>query len=537
MRIEQIELALRRRNPWEALDLGLVMLRRWRAPVYRAWLATYVPFALLVLGALWQWPGIASLIVWWAKPLFDRVLLKVYAEASFGAPPSVRRVWKALPGLLWRNGLIAGLTWRRLSSTRSFDLPIVQLEGQRGKAARARRKVLARRTGYYASWLTFVCIHVVAFFEIGMLLIAGWLIPSTENSWDSMFELFVSHGPSLLAFVINIAYVVAESIVEPYFVAAGFALYLNRRSDIEGWDIEVAFRRMAERVPQSMSGAASGNTRNLARTAALAFLLLGLGTALFDSAPVRAEETPAATAAVATETAATTKPSGTPRRPAGEASKVAKAVLADPVFGQDVPTSEWRLRNRDEQKKDEPLPSWAETLTRIVAWFAEATRWLVYLGIAIGVAALIVVLYRYRHLIQGRLPQRVAPPETLFGLDVRPASLPDDVAAAALRELDSGHAVGALSLLYRGALVALMHRRHVEFRSGDTEDACLRRARAIVERSVADYFATLLDAWKHVAYAGYPLEPAAGRQLCTDWKRHFDNDVRTQSSEPAGAMS
>ena len=82
-----------------------------------------------------------------------------------------------------------------------------------------------------------------------------------------------------------------------------------------------------------------------------------------------------------------------------------------------------------------------------------------------------------------------------------------------------------------------MHRRHVEFRSGDTEDACLRRTRAVVERGVGDYFATLLDAWKHVAYAGYPLEPAVGRQLCADWKRHFDNEVRAQSSEPAGATS
>ena len=526
MRIEQIELALRRRNPWEALDLGLVMLRRWRAPVYRAWLATYVPFALLVLGALWQWPGVASLIVWWAKPLFDRVLLKVYAEASFGTPPTVRQIWKALPGLLWRSGLIASLTWRRLSSTRSFNLPIVQLEGQRGKAARARRKVLARRTGYYASWLTFVCIHVVAFFEIGMLLIAGWLIPSAENSWDSMFDLFVTQGPSLLAFVVNISYIVAESIVEPYFVAAGFALYLNRRSDIEGWDIEVAFRRMAERLPQGTSAA----TRHLARTALIVCLLLGNGAALLDSAPVRAEE-------ASCVTTATTKPSPDLRRPAGEAKKAAEAVLADPVFGQDVPTTKWQLRDRGEKKKDAELPSWAETLTRIVAWFAEATRWLVYLGIAIAVAALIVVLYRYRHLIRGHLPQRVAPPETLFGLDVRPASLPDDIATAALRELDAGHAVAALSLLYRGTLVVLMHHRHVEFRTGDTEDACLRRARAVVDRNISDYFAALLDAWKRIAYAGYPLAPAEGQQLCADWRHHFDDDMRGQAAAATGVAS
>src|SRR6185369_9811324 len=35
--------------------------------------------------------------------------------------------------------------------------------------------------------------------------------------------------------------------LEPFYVAAGFGLYLNRRTLLEGWDIEVALRRIAER--------------------------------------------------------------------------------------------------------------------------------------------------------------------------------------------------------------------------------------------------------------------------------------------------
>src|SRR5688500_20026036 len=35
--------------------------------------------------------------------------------------------------------------------------------------------------------------------------------------------------------------------LEPFYVAAGFALYLNRRTLLEGWDIEVALRRIAQR--------------------------------------------------------------------------------------------------------------------------------------------------------------------------------------------------------------------------------------------------------------------------------------------------
>src|SRR5690606_28081180 len=36
-------------------------------------------------------------------------------------------------------------------------------------------------------------------------------------------------------------------VLEPFYVAAGFALYLNRRTLLEGWDIEVALRRIATR--------------------------------------------------------------------------------------------------------------------------------------------------------------------------------------------------------------------------------------------------------------------------------------------------
>src|SRR6185295_4622048 len=41
--------------------------------------------------------------------------------------------------------------------------------------------------------------------------------------------------------------VAAVLLLEPFYVAAGFALYLNRRTLLEGWDIEVALRRIAQR--------------------------------------------------------------------------------------------------------------------------------------------------------------------------------------------------------------------------------------------------------------------------------------------------
>src|SRR5206468_3106666 len=42
-------------------------------------------------------------------------------------------------------------------------------------------------------------------------------------------------------------YAAAVLLLEPFYVAAGFALYLNRRTLLEGWDIEVSLRRLAQR--------------------------------------------------------------------------------------------------------------------------------------------------------------------------------------------------------------------------------------------------------------------------------------------------
>ena len=41
----------------------------------------------------------------------------------------------------------------------------------------------------------------------------------------------------------SLAYAAAVGFMEPFYVAAGFGLYLNRRVELEAWDIEQEFRR------------------------------------------------------------------------------------------------------------------------------------------------------------------------------------------------------------------------------------------------------------------------------------------------------
>jgi peptidoglycan/LPS O-acetylase OafA/YrhL len=37
-------------------------------------------------------------------------------------------------------------------------------------------------------------------------------------------------------------------LIGPFYVGAGFGLYLNRRTQMEAWDVEIALRRLRERL-------------------------------------------------------------------------------------------------------------------------------------------------------------------------------------------------------------------------------------------------------------------------------------------------
>jgi hypothetical protein len=70
-----------------------------------------------------------------------------------------------------------------------------------------------------------------------------WLAPAGQTPDPS--ALFTG-GPGvndLMLLVPSISYALAVLFLEPFYVAAGFALYLNRRAELEAWDIEQDLRR------------------------------------------------------------------------------------------------------------------------------------------------------------------------------------------------------------------------------------------------------------------------------------------------------
>ncbi|MGE3179321.1 MAG: DUF4129 domain-containing protein [Vicinamibacterales bacterium] len=490
MRSDDLRVELRRRSEWEAFELGRVMLRCWWRPVFRAWLLTYGPVALLAIALSGSWPLLAPLALWWVKPFFDRILLFVYARCVFGASPTAGDVWRAIPGLVRHSGLLAGLTVGRLSPIRSLLLPVWQLEEQRGAAARERARLISRRPWLHAAWLTMACATAALILTVSFVLVCQALVPQGQEgafSWRAWSTGDLGR-PALVLMLLFTA--IADSIVEPLYVACGFSLYLNRRSDLEAWDVEIGFRSLAARLSR----------REGAKAGLAAALLTVVAVALGGASP-RAQA-----------------PSAAPDPSARGPREVIQDVLRDPVFGVERDVVEWRPKAQETPEAEAPF--WMRRLSGAVDAAAGAIRWLVW------PAGILVLAWIIRRVSAGRIgvtrPVREPLPDVVFGVDVRPASLPDDVAGQARALIERGEITAALGLLYRGALSALVHRRGLSVGAGDTEEDCVRRSTLVLGAAGQAFFGDLVGCWQLAAYAHRPPSGSHAASLCDGWRVHFD---------------
>ncbi len=277
---------IRPRSNWEAIDLGISLVREHFGDISRIWALTVFPLCVLVLLASTPFSLFWGLcFVWWLKPLFERVVLFYLSRALFGEKPRVRAVLRAFPGMLaadavligvglvlvlsgywvWNQGaagmevfrvihfLVAGAClFYRSMPNRALALPVRMLENLGGKSARVRLAVLARRGTAAVALMVLSMI-----LELGLLASLFYLVlmlvpTETMVDWELFFQtMFDDHAffmlPVGLGWFLALLYFVAMSLTAWFFTGGGFALYLNARTLIEGWDVELEFKKMGRR--------------------------------------------------------------------------------------------------------------------------------------------------------------------------------------------------------------------------------------------------------------------------------------------------
>jgi hypothetical protein len=487
--VERITVALRPRNDWEAIDLGLRLAQRHGALAYAYWFAASAPW-VLAIGAVCiyhQRTLLALALLWWIKPMFERVLVHLFSRLVFDDRPARHEFLRIAMGQPFSAGILGALTYRRFEFARSFNLPVWQLESLSGAARRRRTGVLQLGTGGTAIVLSVLSLGfvILAFVTLTLLIVSlsvQQIMIFDPQALDDFFSAVVQRIQAagvLWDILIVGIYWLCEGLIAPFYVAAGFSLYLNRRTHLEAWDVELAFRRLVRR-------------RSLTTLAAICVLV-----------PVLSIVGPVAQGQTIDAERERTR------------SQI-RQVVDHPDFGH------WETRTRwiPKPSADPDAPDDAPDNQRggsIATLFASVTEIALWLGLAL--LAVLIVLYRRRWLpwLKGdrfeRAPRESGGGGLLMRADQMPADVPQQV-----RELwRRGEHRDALSLLYRGALTVLDRRHELRISASDTEGDCERRVQQQLDCAPADYFARIAANWQRLAYGHQAPSAAQVDALCADW--------------------
>ncbi|WP_395793640.1 DUF4129 domain-containing protein [Aquimonas sp.] len=571
MRIEDLSVALRPRSGWEAVELGFALTRRHAGVVFAGWLLLSLP-VLAVLTAI-CWPldllWLPPLLMWWLKPAFERLPLHVYSRAVFGQAPQLGEALRAQRGYSW-GSLLPWLLWRRLSPTRSLLVPVDFLEGAQGPLRRARRQALARNASGNAILLMLACLHFEAILAFGAVALLILMVPIEfmGDAAKAIGDTLFIEPPQWAQATLNLLYWLSVSLIAPFYVGGGFGLYLNRRTQIEAWDIELGFRRM---------------TRRLATVSAV--LLAPLLALALTSAPTQAQ---AAAAEVATEARADDSaddsadedfaeepcycgddcdagdsddcydedeepridhPGPTSGEGAVPSSKdVFKRVFAhthidggaefiahsDEVYSREnlspVKTqSTWVPRKPptpDEIRRGDTGPAWLRDLASLMSLLVENILWLL---LAALVLLILLTLPRWMPLLDAHTPLGRRRQSRLEAGAVAPTVLPDDIPAAVRRLWNSGQPRAALALLYAAGVQRVVERTGEPLPPGSTEADCLRRGRRLGNSGFGALFPRIVRSWQAAAYADRLPGQAELEALLQAWSE----PATPASAEPA----
>ncbi|MBA1379157.1 DUF4129 domain-containing protein [Pseudomonas brassicacearum] len=505
MRLSDVTVTIRPRTTWEAMDLGVLMAQQHRRLLMTSWAIVTLPVYALLSLLLWDSPSLVVFVFWWLKPAFDRLPLYIVSKALFGETPTLKQALRQWPALL-KPQLLASLTWRRLSLSRSFLMPVVQLEGLAGEAREQRLRVLLQRNGGAAQWLTIIGVHLETALWFGLMALFYLFVPQqVELEWDWQTLIAVAeHDWLWLEHLLNFLYPLLLIVWEPIYVACGFSLYLNRRTILEAWDIELVFRRLRQRL-----------------SAAAPLLMLAAVMLLPMAPPAWAAE----------EGTAPDSPRLLHQPVTSEASREGiKAILDAPPFKNPETVTRYRFgEEAPEPAEADKAPGWLKSMFNWSAKRFETVAALIQVLLwAALIGAVAWLAWRYRERLNALVNRRPAKgqvmewptPARMFGLDIREESLPDDVASSA-EQLWSSAPREALGLLYRALLSRLHHGFGIPLKPSDTEGQVLQRVEQLQHEQLMAFSKHLTLHWQNVAYGHRPPPAHLQQELCDGWRGLF----------------
>lgn len=472
MRLEEVTAAIRPRSDWEAVDLGLALVRRdfWRCFAVW-WFAMTLPLAVTGWW-LWDWPILWLLWFWWWKPMGSRMVLFEISRRLFGERPTWRTSMREIPRA-WVRRFFHRFLIKRLSSWLPVTMAVEDLEGLRGSLYQQRCIQVTRRGSAQMVWLFVASLPAAIWFGIAIFGLLLMLMPEGQDSvWRAARESWDPSRPadipvSVLRTLVSCV-MTAMSLTDMFVMGAGFGIYLNNRSWIEGWDVELSLKRMAARLTRVAS--------------VLVFFL-----AIIISAH----------ASAGSET---------------RAAQLIREVKAAPEF---------KVHSVTENVPKFPEGFHIGGLQFIGACLEFLGKTAVVLVIAFLIGLIVRLFWANRCAIsrKGSGAKSASPSRAreVMGMNISPESLPTDLPDVAWRLWSQNRHQEALGLLYRGAISRVMEAGWVDIQESDTEGDCVRRVDRAGAVAHPEYFRGITGVWMRQAYAGRQPEDGEMELLCRQW--------------------
>lgn len=459
--------SLRERTIWECSDLAVLMLQQWKLALLLSFGLAFAVSAGLVIGFLLPlFPWLPALLLWWLKPLWERIILSQAGVLFFKPDASGReRGRSALRIFSWR--FLLDLTVFRFSWMRTYLLPVDFFEHPEKSQRKQRRNWLRRELSGSLFGLSALFLLIEGL--IGLSVWSGFL------TFLGSFMAGVADDNSLMAnsLVISLSYCIALLVTEPLYVLTTFAIYINRRTLHEGWDLRLAFQKLASKA-------------HMPRKAAPMVLLLGFLILPGLGSSIQAQTT---------------------------YEQKLQQVIENPEFGTTVHTHELRLKDQPDQDKNPNNPD--KTISSLGNLISSQILRLV-LMVVVGAFLVFLIIFIIRKLPAWRkpisaAPQQVTDPATILhrGQAGRTLSLSD-----ALTAWNRGDQRQALASLYQAGISFAINRYQAKVPPSATESAC----RALVESSQAplvfqSLFSQLTRAWISVSWSNQAMDANAFHEL------------------------
>ncbi len=485
----------RPRTAWQAMDAGFTLARMHFISLSVLWLCFAVPVFLLT-AAIQYWLGWSLMIFfwWWLKPLYELPIHFYLSRALFSEPIAKKEALKLTFKHFW---LLCKtyLTYARFSGKRSMSYGVVFLEKLPLKLRSARIETMTMVTTRHYLLMT-VCLHIEVFLTYAVIAIVAYLFFPDIVSQFNWIRFLTSaetaeYDPYFIA--ASFSSVIAGALVAPFYVAAGFMIYINRRMHLEAWDIEHRFRNITPRTRSALTGT----------LICLLCVLPGEKAMAEDRAQYL------------------------PSKPDVETSVI--EVMSSDDFGvmktRKVPKFNVEKEEQQEEKLD---PSFIQWLTDITSSVAGALRILIWGAAILFVSLLIYTLFKFKRPTSKSSHALQRGSRDKEGAKSHPLTqdLPHDIVATAQRFLQQGERRQALSVLFRGALRAIMTEYNLKITSGATESDCQASVSEVANANQTTTFSALMNLWQQEAYANQPQDEQQIKLLIDDWRDAFGGSPR-----------